>query len=578
MSRRASVQAAVLGLDAIEDGSARFAGGWLAAVLEVGAVNFAFLGEAEREALIASYAAFLNGLRSPVQIVVRVVPVSLEGYAAELDRHTEPGAPGPLADVARDHAAFLRRLARTRALLDRRCYVVVPLAIARPDRSWRAPFRRRLGSDALGGQARRRLDARCDEVAQQLARCGLPVRRLTSAELAELYYACWCPELARVQRLRRDLAGYASLAVEGHPALAPGPRAAEARAAPPPSFRSDAGLPADGPPAGGIARRFLAGARSIADLIAPAAVEERRDHLLVDGQYARTLVLTAYPRTVAPGWLGPLVDFDAPIELSLHVQPLDTGPMVATLTHKLVQLQSSRMRDARGGRLADPEREVAYEDAERLRDRLQRGDERVFSVALALLLRAPSLAELDDLTRRAQATAGAMLAQTRVAYLEQAPGFRACLPAGRDEFGIARNLDTSSAATAFPFASTTLAMARGALYGIARHNHAPVIVDPFAPELENANAVIFAKSGAGKSYFTKVTALRMLLWGWTCWSSTPRTSTGRSATRSAGRRYASRRRRPTASTRSICRCERWPSQTRRTRSRPKWRRSVACST
>ena len=261
------------------------------------------------------------------------------------------------------------------------------------------------------------------------------------------------------------------------------------------------------------ARRFALGTCSLADLVAPAALEVARDHVRLEQQYARTLVVTGYPRTVGPGWLAPLIDFELPLEISLHVYPLESGEMVRTLTQKLVQLHSSRLFEARGGRLADPEREVAYEDTERLRDALQRGEERVFSVSLYLLLRTSSLPALDELTRRVEITLDGMLAHSRVAILEQDAGFRSCLPEGHDALLVYRNLDTRSLATTFPFASSTLAMERGVHYGIARHNHSPVIFDPFDDSLENANAVIFAKSGAGKSYFTKLMALRNLLVG-----------------------------------------------------------------
>ena len=266
------------------------------------------------------------------------------------------------------------------------------------------------------------------------------------------------------------------------------------------------GLSADG-------RRFALGTRSLADLVAPAVLEVARDHVRLDYQYARTLAVTGYPRSVGPGWLQPLIDFEEPIELSLHLLPLETGQTVRALTHKMVQLHSSRLLEARGGRLADPEREVAYEDAERLRDALQRGEEKVFSVGLYVLLRASSLASLDDLTRRVEVTLDGMLAHSRVAIFEQDAGFRSCLPEGQDHLLVSRNLDTSSLATTFPFSSSTLTMERGVLYGIAKHNASPVIFDPFDPSLENANAVVFAKSGAGKSYFTKLMALRSLLFG-----------------------------------------------------------------
>src|SRR5260370_1517769 len=148
----------------------------------------------------------------------------------------------------------------------------------------------------------------------------------------------------------------------------------------------------------GQERRFALGRRTVSDLMAPAAVEIARDHVRLEYQYARVLMVVGYPRTVVPGWLAPLLEFEHPIEVSLHVHPLETASIVKLLSHKLVQLQSSRMVDLRGGRLADPEREIAFEDAERLRDALQRGEERVFSVSLYLLLRAGSQRLLYDLT------------------------------------------------------------------------------------------------------------------------------------------------------------------------------------
>jgi type IV secretory pathway VirB4 component len=202
-----------------------------------------------------------------------------------------------------------------------------------------------------------------------------------------------------------------------------------------------------------------------------------------------------------------------PLEISLHVRPLANGEMVKALSHKLVQLHSSRLLDARGGRLADPEREVAYDDVERLRDALQRGEERVFATSLYLLLRAPSPERLDEVTRLAEAVLDGMLAQSRVALLEQDGGLRACLPLADDRLLAYRNLDTSSLATTFPFSAGALTMERGAFYGVSRHGHTPVVVDPFDATMENANAAVIATSGAGKSYCTKLVALRHHLLG-----------------------------------------------------------------
>ncbi|MCY4638860.1 MAG: conjugal transfer protein TraC [Chloroflexi bacterium] len=271
--------------------------------------------------------------------------------------------------------------------------------------------------------------------------------------------------------------------------------------------------PRAGGPDGASALRFGAGERTTADLVAPSAIEERRDHLLIDGELSRVLSLDDYPRHVGPDWLGRIIDSGEPLDLSLHLEPLDSGAAISALSQRLVALQSSRLLDARGGRIAPAGREVAYEDAARLRDALERGDERVFSGGLYLRLRGSSPGELDAASGRIRGTLSGMMAGARPALYEMWPALLSCLPAGQDHLGHRRNLDTSSAATMIPFSSSQLAVERGLLYGENVHNSSLVILDPFSPEHENANKVVFAKSGAGKSFACKVEALRALLLG-----------------------------------------------------------------
>ncbi|MFN8472764.1 MAG: hypothetical protein U0822_11290 [Anaerolineae bacterium] len=211
MKRRSSTQTVHMGLEAIEDGVVRLAGHQYRGVLEVGSVNFGLAGEVEREGIVDSYAAFLNSLTFPVQVLVRVLPVDLETYLAEMERQAQTLAE-PLDELARDHAIFLRRLARHRTLLERRFYVVVP-AEAEGLHASRSRFLPQRVAGPTPDAARRQLTHRCEEVARQLGRCGLSARRLGDVELAQLYHAYWCPDLARAQRVRRRLTEYVNLVV-----------------------------------------------------------------------------------------------------------------------------------------------------------------------------------------------------------------------------------------------------------------------------------------------------------------------------------------------------------------------------
>jgi hypothetical protein len=209
------VQAIRLGVADIIDGVVRLGDGEHRAVLEVTGTSSPIEEDARQEGVLAGFASFVNALNYPIQIVVRAVPVDLGRYVAALEERARAGLPGSLPSLAQDHAAFVQAMARQRTLLERRFYVVVP-AEAPPRGAWNRWRRGRQTSvnhAAEWDAARRQLTFRCEDVARQLARCGLHVRRLADLELAQLYLTCWSPERARAQRFRQRLDDYTTLAV-----------------------------------------------------------------------------------------------------------------------------------------------------------------------------------------------------------------------------------------------------------------------------------------------------------------------------------------------------------------------------
>ena len=223
--RTGSAQADHVAVEAIEDGVLTLAGEHHRAILEVGSVNFALLGEERQRELVTGYAVALGSLTFPVQILARATPLDLEPYLAATEERIRREPDERLRRLAYDRMAFLRRLAAGRTLLERRFYVVVPADGPGPAVAWRPGRRARedgpaLRAAAARATATRQLAFRCDDLAAQLGRCGLAARRLADGELAALLYACWCPALSRAQRLPRDLADRAALVV-AHPPLSP---------------------------------------------------------------------------------------------------------------------------------------------------------------------------------------------------------------------------------------------------------------------------------------------------------------------------------------------------------------------
>jgi len=256
---------------------------------------------------------------------------------------------------------------------------------------------------------------------------------------------------------------------------------------------------------------FEEGVASVRDLIAPSALEIDFDYMRLSEKYVRTFFVYAYPRFIFTNWLSPIVNMDAAIDISMFVYPVESRAVLENLRKRVAQMDSTMSIEAEKGKVRDPALQAAVGDAEELRDKLQMGELRFFQFALYFTIFADSKEELETVTKRLETILGSTLIYTKPAHLQQEQGFNSTLPISKDELYITRNMDTGSLSTAFPFTSTELSSNTGILYGMNRHNNTLIIFDRFS--LENANSVIFAKSGAGKSYAVKLEALRYLMLG-----------------------------------------------------------------
>lgn len=258
-------------------------------------------------------------------------------------------------------------------------------------------------------------------------------------------------------------------------------------------------------------KTFEAGLASVKDLIAPSAFDIEYDYLRISERYCRVLFTYGYPGYIYTNWLSPIVNLPETLDISMFIYPVSSRVVLENLKKRVAQMQASMQIEAEKGQVRDPAMEAAYRDAEEMRNKLATGEERFFQFALYFTLWAETKEKLDDLTRRLETILGSRLIYTKTANLQMEQSFNSTLPIGQDELYITRNMDTSSLSTTFPFTSTELTQNEGILYGINRHNNTLVIFDRFS--LENANSVVFAKAGAGKSYAIKLEALRSLMMG-----------------------------------------------------------------
>jgi len=256
---------------------------------------------------------------------------------------------------------------------------------------------------------------------------------------------------------------------------------------------------------------YTQGLAEVKDLISPTSFKVASSYVRVGDRYARTYFTVAYPRYLQTGWFTPIINMDKTLDIGMYVYPIDTTIILRALRKRATQVQSRIEMESESGKIRDPILETSITDIEDLRDRLQQGVERFFRFGLYITIYGDTEKELDSLCSNLESVLESKLVYIKPAAFRMEQAFTSNLPLGNDELDVNTNLNSAPLSTTFPFVSSSLSSNEGILYGINRHNNSLILFDRF--KMENANMVIFAKSGAGKSYFAKLEILRSMMFG-----------------------------------------------------------------
>lgn len=258
----------------------------------------------------------------------------------------------------------------------------------------------------------------------------------------------------------------------------------------------------------------------LAGWLGPDAVEVRPRFVAVGDQVAAALVVTGYPAEVGPGWLEPLLSYPGRVDVALHIDPVPVPVAVQRLRRQRARLESTLRAEYGRGKLDDPETEAAAADAADLAYRVARGEGKLFSVGLYITVHADDEHALAEELASVRAVAESLLLRVAPATFRALRGWLTTMPFGLDLLGVRRTFDTQALAACFPFASPDLPPAdpvaggvtgAAVLYGANTASTSLVLWDRFAAD--NHNSVTLARSGAGKSYLTKLDLLRSLYQG-----------------------------------------------------------------
>ena len=258
-------------------------------------------------------------------------------------------------------------------------------------------------------------------------------------------------------------------------------------------------------------KHYLEGVNTVKDLIAPSAVKINSNRLEIGTKFVRTHFVLTYPRVISTGWLEAVINADIPLDLSIFIYPQDSEVVLNELRKKVGKIQASLQINTEKNAARDPALETAYQDVEQLRDAIMQGTEKFYRVGVYVTVYADTEEQLERYSKTIENFFARQNIIAKRAALQMDNGFNSTLPILKDELNVFTNLNTGPLSASFPFVSSDLSSDNGILYGINRHNTSLVIFDRF--ELENANATIFATSGAGKSYTVKLEILRSLMMG-----------------------------------------------------------------
>ena len=254
---------------------------------------------------------------------------------------------------------------------------------------------------------------------------------------------------------------------------------------------------------------FEAGVLELKDIIAPSALKVTPKEVNLGEKVLRSFFVISYPRFLSEGWFSPIINMDKVFDVSIFIHPIETSKVLRQFQKKVAEVQSQIHTREEKGLVRDPMLDVAYQDLESLRDQLQQAQEKLFDVGLYITIYGDSSEELDKVESEIKSILEAKLIYVKPALFQQEQGYKSTLPLGNDMLGVHSKLNSSPLSSLFPFTSFDLTSDKGILYGINRHNSSLVLFDRFS--LENYNSIMFAKSGAGKSYATKLEILRSLM-------------------------------------------------------------------
>jgi len=439
-------------IDRIENGVVFLKKGGLRKIIMVAGINFDLKSDEEQQLILYSFQEFLNSLDFPIQFNVRSRKISVDNYLKILEEKEKEEQSELLKTQIKTYREFIQSFVSQNDIMEKSFFVTVPYDTVSLPSIKRFSKKKKTEKEvsAKPEEALEKLNQRVESVVSGLRQIGLRAVVLEDPELLELYYNFYNPALVGKEMGAKE------------------------------SF-------------------------------CPESVAIAPNYLKINDRFVKSFFVLGYPRYLSTGWLSSIINLPETMDIAIQISPADTGIILKRLRAKAAEVGAQISELEEKGYVRDPMLETALQDIETLRDSLQQSQEKLFSVGLYVTIQADELQGLNRIEEKINSILDSRLIVLKPALFEQIKGFGSALPLADDKLKVKAPFNSQPLSSFFPFTSADLTSDSGILYGVNLHNNTLIIFDRFS--LENANMVVFAKAGSGKSYATKLEVLRSLMFG-----------------------------------------------------------------
>lgn len=241
-------------------------------------------------------------------------------------------------------------------------------------------------------------------------------------------------------------------------------------------------------------------------------INNKGKHSYINRSFLCSYMISEFPQIIYPNWLYTLMNYNEPLILSQFIKPVDPRKALSGLRNRITNLSAEHFNRQEKGKVHTVDLEQAIQDARMIENSIVRGTEKLYSMSMYALLQKDSLEELQKSERNLKDVAYAKQLKLHPLMYKQKEGLENFLPNNTDKISEELYLTSSNICSTLPFTSTTLNDLNGIFYGISLEG-SKVNFDRFSKSSKNFNGIVFATSGAGKSFAVKLEIYRSLFEG-----------------------------------------------------------------